>query len=56
MEDNLERPRLVKAHVDAKLYADVTRLARENDRPIAREVRRALESHVARHQKAGDAP
>lgn len=40
--------RLVKAHVDLELGGELERLARENDRPLAGEVRRALRAHIAR--------
>jgi hypothetical protein len=47
-----QHPRLVKAQIDPELGRQLERLARENDRPLAGELRRALRAYIA--QESGD--
>lgn len=45
---NWKRPAQVKAYVDPQLLAQLERLAREEDRSVASEVRRAIREYIGR--------
>jgi hypothetical protein len=42
-------PSVVKANLDAHLRGEIERLAREGDRSVASEVRRAIREYVRKH-------
>jgi hypothetical protein len=45
----------VHIRMPAQLLDDLREVARENDRPMAREIRRALKLHVRRQRQEADA-